>query len=256
MARLRRLIVSVGVAVSIVAAATVVSVGATTGFGAGAGSFTFSDTSAFVSTFNPNDGSSFDANVDRTTFLFRARPDGAIQSSVMTVLSITQIINNTNPTQPPTFNSICLVIPDGDFAVSSDLQTAKLNVVNESTLCPGFMVAVTGAIFDRKATGGGGGTIPLPIDATIMWTGNGTVGVSDDNGTFRCLTFDAITHDHAQQSLSSNVTGQISANGKPVVSFSGGQSSGVFGADSIRTSVENVAGLGILPAACGGKGGG
>jgi hypothetical protein len=255
MARLRRLIVSVGIAVSIIAAATVVSVGATTGFGAGAGIFTFSDTSAFVSAFNPSDQSSLNLNVDRGTFMFGPRPNGALQTATMTVLSITQVFPNPDPTQPPTFNSTCLVIPDTDFAVSSDLQTARLNALDQSTLCPDFIVAVTGAVVDQKPGGGGGSTIPLPISATVTWTGDGAVGVSEDNGTFRCLTFDAITHNHSQQSLSSNVTGQITANNSPFASFSGGQSSGVFGTDSINTSVQNVAGLGILPPACGGKGG-
>jgi len=254
-ARLRQLIVSVGIAVSIIAAATVVSVGATTGFGAGAGTFTFTDTSAFVSVFNPSDQSTLNLNVDRGTFMFRPRPLGALQTATMTVLSISQFIPNPDPTQQPTFNSTCLVIPNSDFTVSSDLQTAQLNVVNESTLCPGFIVPVTGAVIDQKPGGGGGSTIPLPISATVTWTGDGATGVSDDNGTFRCLTFDAITHNHNQQSLSSNVTGQITGNNSPFASFSGGQTSGVFGADSISTSVQNVAGLGILPAACGGKGG-
>jgi hypothetical protein len=253
MATLRRLIVSIGIAVSIVASATIVSVGAATGFGAGAGTFTFSDTSAFVSAVSP-DGSSIDLNVDRTTFLFRPRPTGAMQSSLMTILSITQFLPNPDPTQPPTFNSTCVVIPDGDFTVSSDLQTARLTVVADSTLCPGFMVPVTGGVIGQQVIGGGG-TIPLPIDATITWTGNGVVGVSDDNGTFRCLTFDAISHNHSQQSISSNVTGSVTANGALLGSFSGGQSSGIFGADSTSTSVQNVAGRGILPAACGGKGG-
>ena len=257
MPRFRRLVVSVGAAASLISAATVVTVGASGGFGFNAGTFTFTETSAFVSAFNPVDQSSLDLNVDRGTFMFRQRPGGAIQSSFMTTLSITQFIPNPDPTQPPTVNSTCLVIPDSDFTLSGDLQTAKLTVVNESTLCPGFLVPVTGAVIGTKPGGGGGGgsTIPLPISATVTWTGNGAVGVSTDNGTFHCLTFDAITHNHGQQALSSNVTGSITANGAAFSSFSGGQQSGVFGSAASNTSVQDVAGRGILPPACGGKGG-
>ena len=257
MPRFRRLVLSVGIAVSLISAATVATVGAGGGFGLGAGTFTFSDTSAFVSAFNPIDQSSLDLNVDRGTFLFRQRPGGAIQSSFMTTLSITQFIPNSDPAQPPTVNSTCLVIPDSDFTLTGDLQTATINVVDESTLCPGFLVPVTGAALGAPAGGGGGGgTIPLPISANVTWTGNGAVGVSMDNGTFRCQTFDAITHNQNQQTLSSVVTGSITANGAPFGSFSGGQQSGVFGSAAINTSVQDVAGRGILPPACGGKGGG
>ena len=252
----RRLVLSIGIACSLISVATVGTVGAAGGFGVGAGTFTFNDSSAFVSVFNPIDQSSINLNVDHGTFLSRPRHSGQLQTSDMTTLSITQFIPNPDPTQPPTTNATCLVIPDSDFTLSGDLQTAKLTVVNESTLCPGFLVPVTGAAIKPQAGGGGGGsTIPLPISATVTWTGNGAVGVTTDNGTFRCLTFHATTHNRGQQALSSGVTGSITANGAAFSSFSGGQQSGVFGSAATNTSVQNIAGPGILPAACGGKGG-
>ena len=101
MPRFRRLVVSVGAAASLISAATVVTVGASGGFGFNAGTFTFTETSAFVSAFNPVDQSSLDLNVDRGTFMFRQRPGGAIQSSFMTTLSITQFIPNPDPTPGP-----------------------------------------------------------------------------------------------------------------------------------------------------------
>lgn len=254
---MRRAALSLGIAVSVAATLTIATVGAAGGFGEGAGTFTFTDTAAFVSTFNPADGSSIDLNVDRTTFIARQRPAGEPQTQHMTTLFINQFIPNPNPLLPPTFNSICLVIPDSDFTVGPDLQTATLTVVNASTQCGFFKVPVSGAAIEVKAGGGGGGsTIPLPLSANVTWLGNGAVGVTNNNGTFRCLTFVAITHDHGQQALSASVAGTITSAGSVFASFSGGRSSGVFGAVNMNTSIQDVAGQGILPEACGGKGGG
>ena len=256
---IRRAALSLGIAASVAATLTIATVAAAGGFGEGAGTFTFTDTSAFVSTFNPADGSSIDLNVNRTTFIVRQRPNGEPITQDMTMLVITQFIPNPNPFLPPTVNSTCLVIPDPDFTVGPDLQTATLAVVDASTQCGFFKVPVSGAVIDVKGGGGGGGGggIQLPLSANVTWTGNGAVGVSESNGTFRCLTFIAITHDHGQQALSASVTGSITAaNGSLSVSFSGGRSSGVFGAVNTSTNIQDVAGQGILPEACGGKGGG
>lgn len=253
---IRRAALSVGVAISIAATLTIATVAAQGGFGAGGGTFTFTSTSAFVSTFNPIDQSSININVDRTTFITRQRPGGTPQTQTMTTLSVNQFIPGPDKTVPPTINSACVVIPDSDFTVSSDLQTAKLVVVNASTQCGFFKAPVSGAVVDVKAGGGGGSNIQLPLSATVTWNGNGAVGFSTDNGTFRCETFVAITHDHGQQALSASVTGSVTSAGSFSVTFSGGQSSGVFGAVNMNTSVQDVAGQGILPPACGGKGGG
>lgn len=248
---LRRLSVSVGLSVCVASVLTIATVAADGGFGAGAGTFTFTNTFAFASFFNPVDGSTLNFNVDRTTFLFRPRPTGPLQTNVMTQLTVTQFF------PPSTENSVCLVIPDADFSVSSNLQTTTLNVTSESTLCPTFSVPMKGALPDGGSGGGGGGGggggagIPVPLTMTATWTGNGVVGASDSNGSFHCLSFSSITHDHTQSALSSNVTETILGIG----TMSGGRSNGVFGAVQVSTNVQDVAGLGILPTACGGKGG-
>ncbi len=257
MSLLRRSALPLGIAVSAAATLTIATVGAGGGFGLGAGTFTFSNSSALVSTFNPVDGSSINLNVDRSTFLFRQRPGGVPQTQEMTTLNITQFFPPAGPGLQPTINFTCLIIPDSDFAISSDLQTATLAVVNESTQCGFFKAPVSGAVIDAAGGGGGGGsTIPLPISASVTWTGTGAVTFSESNGTTRCLTFVAITHDHGQQAMSASISGSITANGSPFASFSGGLRTGVFGFVATNTSVQNVAGRGILPAACGGKGGG
>ena len=255
---LRRAALSLGVAVSVAASLTIATVGAAGGFGEGGGTFTFSDTSGIADSFNPIDQSSINLNVDRSTFLIRQRPAGVPQMQTMTTLFVTRFIPPTGPGLPPTISSTCLVIPDSDFTVSPDLQKSTLVVLNDSNECPFFKAPVSGAAIDVKAGGGGGGgsTIPLPLSVNITWAGTGAVGESTTNGSFHCLTFVAITHDNSQQALSASVNGSITANGSPFASFSGGRTSGVFGIVRTDKSIQNVAGQGILPPACGGKGGG
>ena len=255
MGLIRRLTLSVGVAVSVAATLTVASVGASGGFGQAGGKFTFTDTSGFTNFFDPSNDASINVSVDRSLFMFRPRAGGAIQTSFMTLLSVSYFVPNpTDPTQPPLVSdNICLVIPDSDFVISSDLQTATLNAVNESTLCPGFIVPITGAVPDAKSGGGGGGTgFTLPLTVTASWTGTGAVGTSDNDGSFRCGNFVATTHDHNLSALSAFETTSISGIG----TFSGSGAPNAFGTVSVNTNVMNVAGSGILSAACGGGKGG
>ena len=246
---MRRLSLSVGLAVAVAASLTIVSVAAAGGFGSGAGRFTFTDTSAFVSSFNPADQSSTSISVDRSLYYYRLRSGGTGMQQ-MTVLSLSVFVPDpTDPTQPPIFEADgCFVIPDSDFTVSPNLQTATLNAtVDESDFCPGFLVPVNGAA-PAKGGGGGGGGFTFPLVVTATWTGSGANGVQDNQGTFRCESFVSTTHDHIVSASSANVTASISG----VASFSGGQSAGVFGAASSVVSVDDVAGTGILSAACGG----
>jgi hypothetical protein len=250
---IRRLTLSVGVVVSLVATLAIASVGAAGGFGQGAGTFTFTDTAAFANFFNPANNASINASVDHGTFMFRARAGGPLQTQAMTVLNVSQFIPDPNNRGGPPLvsNFICLVIPDSDFVVSSDLQTATLNAVNQSTLCPGFLVPVTGAAPDGKpGPGGGGGGFTLPLTVTAAWTGTGLTGVTGSEGNFRCGGFVSTTHTHSQSALSSAVTATISGLG----TFSGPF---FFGNVNVNETRLVVAGSGMLPTGCGGgKGGG
>jgi len=251
MGPLRRFALSLGVAVSVIATLTVVSVGAAGGFGSSAGHFVFTDLSATVSTFNPVDQSSEDISVDRSMFVIRPRAGGPLQTQQMTVLSVSVFVPNPDPTQPPIVaDSGCFVIPDGDFIVSRDLQTASLAAtVDETNFCPGFLVPLTGAE-PAKGGGGGGGGFTFPLTVTATWTGTGVVGTQDDQGSFRCESFVSLTHNHFLSAASGNVTATISGVG----SISGGTPN-VFGFVQSGTFVNDVAGTGIITAACGGKGG-
>lgn len=248
---IRRLSLSAGVAGAATAIFTIAAIGAGGGgFGLGGGKFTFTDTSAFVNTFNPVDGSSLNLSVDHTTFLFRQRPNAGMQSGVMTILNISQFIPDPTNPQGGTSNNICLQIPDSSFTVSADLQTATLNALDQSNVCPFFIASQTGAVIEAGGGGGGTGGFTLPISVAVTWTGSGAVTISDNNGTSRCLTFVAITQNHGQQVLSAAVSGSISGVG----GFSGGTASGIFGIVTLNSSVQTVAGQGILPPPCGGQG--
>jgi hypothetical protein len=248
MGPLRRLVLSVGVAVSVIATVAVVSVGAAGGFGSSGGRFTFNDLGANVSYFNPNDGSSLNLSVDRQLFMFRPHAGGPLEGpQLMTVLSASYFVPNPDPTQPPLVeDSVFAVIPDGDFVVSTDLQTATLNTTIGGSSCE-EVVPVNGV---QPAKGGGGcGTgFTFPLTITATWTGTGVLGLSVSNGTSTCGGFVSTNHDQTRSAFSSNVTAAIGS-----VSFSGG-SPFVFGSVSNSQSTEIIAGNGIISPACGGKG--
>lgn len=249
MGLMRRLTLSVGVAVGIVAVLTIASVGAAGGFGAGPGKFTFTDTAATASFFDPSNNSSVFLSVDHNTFMFRARAGGPLQTQAMTILNVNRFVPDpANPAGPPLVSdSVCLAIPDSAFVVSGDLQTATLNAIDQSTLCPGFLVPITGAAAGAgKPGGGGGGGFTLPLTVTGSWTGTGLTATSLDNGNFRCGGFVSTTHSHNQGALSSAVTVTISGLG----TFTGGPFA--FGNVTVNESTQNVGGSGVLPAGCGG----
>ena len=251
MARLRRLAISLGVAVSLVAAVTIASVGAAGGFGSSAGKFTFTDTNANANFFNPNDQSSLNVSVDRQFFMFRPRAGGPLQGpQLMTVLSANYFVPNPDPTQPPLVNdSAFAIIPDSDFVVSTDLHTATLNTTIDTGSCQ-EVVPINGA---QPAKGGGGGgcgtgfTFPLTITAT--WTGTGVIGVGVNNGTFHCGGFVSQTQQRSQSEFSASVNAAVGP-----FSFSGGAPN-VFGSVGTSDQTFIVAGTGIISPACGGKGG-
>ena len=256
MGLIRRLSVSAGVAVSILATLAIASVGAAGGFGSGPGHFVFHDLSASASFFNPVDGSTLDLSVDRSLFINRPRGGGGSQTQPTTVMSINIFVANPDPTQPPVVVAFgCFVIPDSDFVVSTDLQTATLNaIVDETNFCPSALVPLDGPE-PAKGDGGGGGGFTFPVTVSATWTGTGAVGTQNQQGTFRCLSFVSAEQIRTQSAISSNVTAHVSdASGLSEV-FSGGAPE-IFAIVLNQTFTEEVAGTGILSPACGfgGKG--
>ncbi len=248
MGLVRRVTLSIATAVSMLAALTVVSVGAAGGFGQAPGHYTFNDTTATASFFNPVDQSNQDISVDRSLFRFKPKTGGGSTVQNMTVLSVDVFVPSPDPTQPPiTAASGCFVIPDSDFVVSGDLQHASLKAtVNETDACPALLTPVLGAA-PAKGGGGGGGGFTFPLTVTGSWTGTGLVGVSNDDGSFRCGGFASTTDSRAQSALSSEVTASM---GDFTI---GPQAFGIVNVSKIQMQ---VTGSGILPAGCvgGGKG--
>ncbi len=249
MGRIRRVVLSSATAVSLLAAATIVAVGAAGGFGASPGSFAFTDTSASANFFNPVDGSTQNVSVDRTLYL--VNPSGKGGSQEMTVLSVFIFVPDPDPTQPPLLDaSGCFVIPASDFVVGKNLGTATLNTtVDETNLCEGFLVPV-GDSAPAKGGGPGGGGFTFPLTVTGSWTGNGVIGKSDNHGVFRCAGFVSNTHSSTRSQFSSGLTVFISGFG----TFTGTPQTS-FGVVSSSDQRFDVNGTGVLPPACGGKGG-
>ena len=252
---IRRVTLSVGIAVCVGASISIASVGAAGGFGSGAGTTTFYDTNGFVNFFDPVSQASLNVSVDTGTFMFRPRGGGGVQTQVMTVMSLSYFLPDlSNPDGPPLVSdSGCFVIPGSDFVVASGLQSASLNAtVDESNLCPGFLIPLTGAVADGKGGGGGGSTgFTFPLTVSASWTGTGELQSSENQGSFRCDTFVALMHSHSQSALSALVSATVSGIG----TFSGA-SPLAFGNVSMSTNTFMVAGNGILSAGCGGGTGG
>jgi hypothetical protein len=248
MGLIRRVTLSVAAAVTLLAALTVASVGAAGGFGQAPGRYTFNDTTATASFFNPVDQSNQNISVDRSLFRFKPKGGGGITTQNMTILSVDVFVPSPDPTQPPiTAASGCFVIPDSEFVVSGDLQHASVSAtVNASDACPGSLAPVLGGA-PAKGGGGGGGGFTFPLTITGSWTGTGLVGVSDDKGSFRCGGFASTTDSRSQSALSSAVSAAIGA-------FSVGPQA--FGTVNVSKVQMQVTGSGILPAGCqgGGKG--
>jgi hypothetical protein len=251
MALVRRLSVSIGIAVSLAAMVTIASVGAAGGFGSSGGRFTFNDLSANVTYFNP-DGSNTNISVDRQLFFSRPHAGGPVQGpDLMTVLSVSHFLPNPDPTEPPILSdALFAIVPDGDFVVSSDLRSATLNTTVDAGTCE-ELIPFGGA---EPAKGGGGcGTgFSGEITVNVTWTGGSVVGLSESNGAFRCGSFASTTQNQTHSAFSSSVTATVTSLG----TFSGGAPN-VFGVVNKSTFTYNVGGTGILSAACGGgaKGG-
>ncbi len=249
MGLIRRVTLSVAAAVAMLAALTVASVGAAGGFGQAPGRYTFNDTTATASFFNPIDQSNQNVSVDRSLFRFKPKSGGGTTVQNMTILSVDIFVPSPDPTQPPlTAASGCFVIPDSDFVVSGDLQNASLRAtVNATDACPAALTPVLGAAPAKSGGGGGGGGFTFPLTVTGSWTGTGLVGVTADEGSFRCGGFASTTNSRSQSALSSAISATIGA-------FSIGAQA--FGTVTVSKVQMQVTGSGILPAGClgGGKG--
>ncbi|HKC20431.1 MAG TPA: hypothetical protein VKE27_12470 [Candidatus Dormibacteraeota bacterium] len=104
----------------------------------------------------------------------------------------------------------CFVIPDGDFVVVHDLQSASLNAsLTADEECGGYGGPVGGGK-DAVFAGGKGGGLPLPLSVDVAWGAFGAITTNTNSFTTRCLNFieDAKT---TVNSTSAAASGSISA---------------------------------------------
>src|SRR5260370_9889546 len=128
----------------------------------------------------------------------RPRGGPATITPVETVVNI-KIFTGTGP---GAFG--CFVIPDSQFAVSQDLQSATLNAtLTAGETCPGFMTPLLGAIQAAPLAGGGGppgGGLSLPLTVNVTWTGPGAAFKSTSSSTQTCAGFTSSFHSQGPSS--------------------------------------------------------
>ncbi len=177
--------------------------GAAGGLGGGGGpsspgQYHFEDSSAYAQFFlrpavagggggGPNFAS---VNVSYGLFEFEPDPDigfGEPSQERRTVLSV--FITG------PKGGSGCYLIPDSDFSVADNLQSAELSttVTADTPKCgKGRIVSAESVGLPGLAPlggGGGGPELALPITVDITWAGRGPVWTFHNSGTSECLTY-------------------------------------------------------------------
>ena len=134
-------------------------------------SSSFKDVGASASTFVAKGGPGFD--------LFVSRSDSSFSTGKGT--EVTQVsLSIVTAAGASSFG--CLVIPDSDFKVKADLQSASLStrLTGANLQCPG-----KGGI----PPGPNPNPLQLPITINLTWAGNGVVSTSRDSHSFDCLSY-------------------------------------------------------------------
>lgn len=103
----------------------------------------------------------------------------------------------------------CFVVPENDFTVSRDLQTASLHtVLTQTEACPGYGTPVGGSK-DVVFAGGNRGLV-LPVNIDVTWTADGAVTTYKQSFSMQCLDYrqDGSSTNH---STHADALGSISA---------------------------------------------
>lgn len=119
----------------------------------------------------------------------------------------------------------CFVVPDSDFTVSHDLQSASLHaVLTADEMCPGDAAPVDGS--GKGAVPGVVAGLSLPLTVDVTWTATTAVSSFQDAFTFRCLNYGGTGTDTFQTAGASalgaisTLTGQFVSNGADMTSGS------------------------------------
>lgn len=131
--------------------------------------------------------------------------DGQASETVMqsTMLQFTQF----DPTGGA--GSACFLIPDGDFKVSKNLQSASLHTTLSTPDCPGTGKPVGSAKAAGPMPAAAGLVLPIKVDLT--WSGVGVVSTMNDRFSFRCLSHTENGTNTFRDSVGGNSSGIIGA---------------------------------------------
>jgi hypothetical protein len=173
--------------------------------GPGHSSSEFADASAawFPDATNPN---FVDLSVSRNEFVFRPTQNSGGTATMQHATLLFVTIDG-----PAVAGSECFMIPDSDFVVGSDVQSASLHAtVNATDRCRlGQAQSLTDLL-----TGKPGGPPPVPgiqfpLTISASWSGNGVTATFLDNGRATCGGFS--TENHISQSVArATATGSLS----------------------------------------------
>jgi len=132
----------------------------------------------------------------------------------------------------------CFVIPNGNFTVSRDLQTAALHTtLTADEACPGYGTPVGGS--KEVIFAGGNGGLALPIRVDVTWSASGAVTTFKNSFSLQCL-------DYNESGSSSNLSTGAGASGSVSI-LTGGFTSDF--ADVISTDGKLDL-RGVPPSAC------
>ena len=213
------------------------------GFGASQCRISQTDAFAFWFTGDPVTGNQVNIDATRSTFVMRPRGGPSTITPLETIVNVSTFSPTTG-----VGTGECFVIPDSQFVVSSDLQSATLKAtLTADELCPGFMTPQLGASQAAPSSGGGGapgGRFSLPLTVNVTWTGPGLAFKSTSTSTQTCGGF--ISTFHMQGSSS-----QANANGN---SLGFGDGSTLFLGTTTGASVDDfnttISSNGVPPPQC------
>ena len=102
----------------------------------------------------------------------------------------------------------CFIVPDNNFSISRDLQSAALHsTLTADEACPGFGKPVGGGK-DGGVPGGNSGLV-LPITVDVTWTATGPVTTFKQTFSVQCLDFNE-DGNSTNNSTNAAATGSIS----------------------------------------------
>lgn len=108
----------------------------------------------------------------------------------------------------------CYVIPDSDFVVSSNLQSASLNTtLTTANMCKGFGAPATGKTAVAPLVGSAAvaptAGLPPSITLNVTWTGTGVTSSSQSQTSFQCLDY-STQGSYSARAAAANAAGSIS----------------------------------------------